>query len=335
MALYLTLLLRFLAVELPVAIPFVLLPMLISKLRRGISIVTADVYFIFILFSIVLLSIESWIVSIHYFGYLVIFLMLKVHRLEMNIWIFRFFILFVLWYSGSMILDRSIYINRSINYLLLTRLHLFALVLLSVNVRKRPIANVVISAIILLSLFLTHARTNAFLGLGIFLFGIIRSIEIRKDWFKLFFVLAGLSYLMIENLSRLYELKAIERIVTDSTSGAMRYNLWRVALSDIDLVSFLVGNGAGASSKLAQLYGMPYLHNIFLEWIYDFGIFGALLCIFFLVTMIKSLITIWFANRLKVIIAMMFLVELIQFLKSFDGLQLWSLIILTSLVWRE
>lgn len=335
MALYLTLLLRFLAAELPVAILFVLLPMLISKLRRGISIVTADVFFIFILFSIVLLSIGSWIYSIHYFGYLVIFLLLKVNKLEINLWSFRFFILVVLWYSGSMIIDRSIYMNRSINYLLLTRLHLFALVLLSVNVRNRPIANVIISAIILLSLFLTHARTNAFLGLGIFLFGIIRSIEIRKDWFKLFFVLAGLSYLIYENLFRLYELKAIERIVTDSTSGAMRYNLWRVALSEIDLVSFLVGNGAGASSELAHLFGMPYLHNIFLEWIYDFGIFGALLCIFFLVTIIKSLIAIWSANRLKVIIAMMFLVELIQFLKSFDGLQLWSLIILTSLVWKE
>jgi len=333
---YLGLLLRFLVKELPFAVPFVIVPMFFSKAKRGINIKPAEIFFVCSTLLVVILALPNFEVSLHYLGYLLAYLLVKIVTIDLNHWSLRMFVLSVLFYSLSMLINSSVYLERSINYLLLTKLHLFALVLLSTYSKEKLSVRFIFALVILASLFMTHARTNAFLGLFVVVFGFFRWIN-RRYSFRMVF-LAGLILASVIAVISPYiaDLKVIERIYTDSLSGAMRYKLWHQAIENMNMGSLITGHGAGASMRLSNLFGMPYIHNIFLEWVYDFGVIGLALCIFFTATILKALIDIFKGKSpWRVLIATIFLLEMIQFLKSFDGLQIWSLVIITSVLWKE
>ena len=336
MALYLGLLLRFLAAELPIAVPFVLLPMSMLKFRSGIRIGLADRVFVCLILPIIFLGLFNWMVFFHYLGYLLVYFIAKVFDMKLSKWVFRIFVASVVIYSLIMIIDRSIYVQRSINYLLLTKLHLFALAILASLRNKNFLVYLILSCVILFSLFLTHARTNAILGLLLVLYGLFRSISFKKNWLTVSILLFGLMYLFLYGQPYIQELKAVQRIYTDSNSSAMRYELWLNATRQIDLGSLVIGHGPGASIELANSVGMPYFHNLFLEWIYDYGLCGLALSMFFIFSGVKALSLLRASDKsIQVLIALLFLIELLQFLKSFDGLQIWSLCIMTSLLWKE
>ena len=180
------------------------------------------------------------------------------------------------------------------------------------------------------------ARTNALLCFVIFLYGLRFRKSVIPTNLLYFIIYVGLITGVIYFGENIIELKAVSRIFSDAMSSQMRFDLWSSVFENRTTFSLMFGEGVGKSATLSNAFGMPYMHNIFLELMYEFGFFSIGFIYFLIRGLIKATYHLYSkTNEFKVFISLLLIIETIQFSKSFDGTQLWSLIVIYSIFWKK
>ena len=155
------------------------------------------------------------------------------------------------------------------------------------------------------------------LSFGFYSFSMYRSKNEKRIISIVFsiFVFFGISF-FIQNYEEIYVLNRISQVGTDAGSQG-RFNLWQNVL-DASIDNLLLGYGPGnAVYALEQFYNYSFiednLHNIYLQNLLDFGIFGLF---FFLIVVFAISITNLkqrFKNMFGVWLLLFFIAGLIQF----------------------
>ncbi len=183
----------------------------------------------------------------------------------------------------------------------------YPLMLLPLVFTKRNKMSVVLGILLLLFATLISEKRTALIALVLALVIpiIINPNSKRKSKFKraILFLLVGLAVFALAYLFILYfEIDIIDRFMNLSNDGGSGRNhiyatVWQ-SIKNLGVRDLFIGNGFNgvANDKIVMLidsniFGFEYTsaHNDFLEIIYDYGIIGLLLYVFFLAQMVKVL----------------------------------------------
>ena len=114
----------------------------------------------------------------------------------------------------------------------------------------------------------------------------------RKDVFKWSFIKYYLLIFLIICIS--YQFGFLDNIIyrftsDDLTTGSGRTNIWREGIatfSDKDLLTIIFGAGAGQSTNMVVFNDVNWSpHNNYLEMLFDYGILGVLIFVFWLMSL--------------------------------------------------
>ena len=114
----------------------------------------------------------------------------------------------------------------------------------------------------------------------------------RKDIFKWPFIKYYLLIFLIICIS--YQFGFLDNIIyrftsDDLTTGSGRTNIWREGIatfSDKDLLTIIFGAGAGQSTNMVVFNDVNWSpHNNYLEMLFDYGILGVLIFVFWLMSL--------------------------------------------------
>ena len=183
----------------------------------------------------------------------------------------------------------------------------YPLMLLPLVFTKRSKMSAVLGVLLLLFATLISEKRTALIAivLALVIPIIINPNSKRKSKFKraILFLLVGLAVFALAYLFILYfEIDIIDRFMNLSNDGGSGRNhiyatVWR-SIKNLGIRDLFIGNGFNgvANDKIVMLidsniFGFEYTsaHNDFLEIIYDYGIIGLLLYVFFLAQMVKVL----------------------------------------------
>ena len=240
------------------------------------------------------------------------------------------FVIFIsITYCILIINNFSIYQNRSFNYLLIGRGLLVSQVLILFSEKDTfRFLKIPISLILLVGLSIMHGRLNAILSFLLILIYLLK--QYKNSWI---FIVTSFSFFSII-VSYLSNIKTgtIKRLLNDQASITNRGDLVITAFSELQNIKTLIfGGGLNFSKDLAyRLYGYPYLHNLPLELLLDYGFFSLPILFIWISKLISSGKNIWY-NK-DIILPILLFIESFQFLKSFEFNQSISLFLIITLI---
>lgn len=239
-------------------------------------------------------------------------------------------------YSISIFIDFNIYVNRSHNYLLLGRgiltCQVFLLFTNNFKFKYHKLLKLLVSFLFLSSLAIMHGRLNAIVSLLLIFLFFLKNY--KYSW--LFLSLIGVfATSIIVNFISTLNIGTIKRLINDQDSISERTGLYHSAFDELlNVQNLFFGGGLDFSNEIAMnTVGYPYLHNLPLELLLDFGLFSVPFLLIWGFMLFRSSKIIFF--RKEILLPVLLFVETFQFLKSFEFNQSISLFLIITLLINE
>ena len=238
-------------------------------------------------------------------------------------------------YSISIITDLNIYINRSHNYLLLGRgiltSQVFLLFTNNFKFRYHKLVKLLVSFLFLSSLAIMHGRLNAIVALLLIFLFFLKNFK----YSLIFLSLGGFTTSFIVNFISTLNIGTVKRLINDQNSISDRIGLYQNSFNElISAKNLFFGGGLDFSNEIAlNTIGYPYLHNLPLELLLDFGLCSVPFLLIWGFMLVRSG-KIMFLKK-DILLPVLLFVETFQFLKSFEFNQSISLFLIITLLINE
>lgn len=238
-------------------------------------------------------------------------------------------------YSINIITDINVYLNRSYNYLLLGRgiltCQVFLLFTNDFKFKHHKLFKLLLSLLFLSTLAIMHGRLNAIMSLLLIILFLLKNF--KYSWIFLSLSLF-ISSIIVNYISTL-NLGTVKRLINDQDSISERTGLYQSAFDELlSVKNLFFGGGLDFSNEIAMnAIGYPYLHNLPLELLLDFGLFSVPFLLIWGFMLFRSSKIIFF--RKEILLPVLLFVETFQFLKSFEFDQSISLFLIITLLINE
>lgn len=238
---------------------------------------------------------------------------------------FIILITFSIIHSFLILIDyQAYYINREINYLLLTISISYGAIISLIKVFNKNLTlrlrllYAVFYTVTLYAISITHSRTNFILlaALGL-LFIIKKSFTFKR--LPLIFVTISLFIYFLNDISYFTaNLKVVDRIMALAINSDTRFTIYNILFNSLDEF-ILTGFGTGGTEVfLMSKLNQPYPHNLFVELITEFGLIGLGFSMYLIFFIVSVLVNIKWENIQVKIFALIFIFTLIIYMKSFS-----------------
>ena len=200
-------------------------------------------------------------------------------------------------YSIGIITDLNVYINRSFNYLLLGRGILVCQVFLLFNGNvKYKYHNLIGSLLFLSALAIMHGRLNAIMSLVLIILFLLKNF--KYSW--IFLSLSVFVTSIIVNFIFTLNIGSVKRLINDQDSISDRTVLYQNAFYELlNSKDLFFGGGLDYSNQIAfNTFGYPYLHNLPLELLLDYGLFSVPFLLLWGLMLVRSGKIIFFKKKL-------------------------------------
>jgi hypothetical protein len=243
-----------------------------------------------------------------------------------------FVIISTIIYCFIILTNFSVYINRSHNYLLLGRgILVCQAFLLFANYQKLKYLKLPISVLFLVGLAIMHGRLNAIVSLLLIILFLLKNF--KYSW--IFLSLTGLISTILINFISNLNIGTVKRLLEDQDSITDRIGLVQSASSELQNIETLFfGGGLNFSQNIAfKTLGYPYIHNLPLELLLDYGLFSLPILFIWGLMLVRSTKIIFL--RKEILLSVLLFVETFQFFKSFEFDQSISLFLIITLLINE
>jgi len=232
-------------------------------------------------------------------------------------------------YCILIITNFSIYMNRSHNYLLLGRGVLVCqAIFLFTNFQRLKYFKLPISLLFLVGLSIMHGRLNAIVSLLLIILYLLKNF--KYSWILLLST-GFISTLLISFISTL-NIGTVKRLLNDQDSISDRVGLVQTASTELQNIQTLFfGGGIDFSQTIAfETLGYPYIHNLPLELLLDYGLFAVPILLIWILMLVRSSKIILLKK--EILLPVLLFVETLQFFKSFEFDQSISLFLIITLL---